>query len=159
MNETAHDQDSDETANATTAIAVRVALSALAILMCALALGAVVALVSLFIGIHPCWLMLIGAPSLIVVLRATGSLSVNAAPAVAVVAILLASVYAECLSAVARVAAITGATFAESLRLGGLALTWQVAELGLSPLSILIYAAATVIGVVIATRGTKTLHA
>ncbi len=88
----------------------RVLLSLFAVLMCALALGAVVALLALFSGIRPCWWMLPGA----------------AVP-------------------IARVSAITGATFSQAWHLGGAALTWQVAELGLSPVSVLVYAAAAII--------------
>jgi hypothetical protein len=123
----------------------RALLSAFAVLMCALALGAVVALLTLFIGIPPCWWMLPGALALTWILRATGSLGGRLAPVIAVFAVLLAGAYAECLTAIARVAAITGATFSEAWHLGGSALTWQVAELGLSPLSVLVYAAAAVI--------------
>ncbi|HEX6614258.1 MAG TPA: hypothetical protein VF022_10375 [Rhodanobacteraceae bacterium] len=123
----------------------RVSLSAFAILMCALALGAVVALLALSTGIRPyCW-MLPGAIVLTWLLRATGSLHGRPAPALAASAVLLAGAYAECLIAIARVAAITGANFSEAWRLGGAALAWQVAELGLSPVGVLIYAAAAIL--------------
>lgn len=137
---------------------LRGALSVLAIVMCALALGAVLALLSLFIGVRPCWPMLLGAPLLIMVLRGTGSLQGRFAPVAAVLAVVLASVYAECLAAVARVAAVTSATFAESLRLGGVALALQVAKLGLSPLSVLVYAAAAVIGAWMVRAGIGAQH-
>ena len=130
----------------------RALLSAFAVLMCALALGAVIALLALFSGIRPCWWMLPGAFVLTWILRATGSLSGRLAPAIAVFAVLLAGAYAECLTAIARVAAITGASFSEAWHLGGAALAWQVAELGLSPLSVLVYAAAAVIAAGMAAR-------
>ena len=123
----------------------RALLSAFAILMCALALGAVVALLALFTGVRPCWWMLPGAIVLTWILRATGSLGGPLAAGLAAFAVLLAGAYAECLTAIARVAAITGASFSEAWRLGGTALTWQVAELGLSPMSVLVYAAAAII--------------
>ena len=134
---------------------LRGVLSVLAILMCALALGAVLALLSLFAGIRPCWLMLVGAPLLVLVLLATGSLQGRIAPAAAAFAVLLAGGYAECLDAVARIAALTGATFTETLHTGGIALTMQVAELGLSPLNVMVYAAAAIIGVWLARSRTQ----
>lgn len=130
----------------------RALLSVFAMLMCALALGAVVALLALFSGIGPCWWMLPGALVLSWILRATGSLGGRLGPGIAAFAVLLAGVYAECLTSVARVAAITGASFSEAWHLGGAALTWQVAELGLSPLSVLVYAAAAIIAGWMATR-------
>ncbi|HEX7130138.1 MAG TPA: hypothetical protein VF217_08760 [Rhodanobacteraceae bacterium] len=133
----------------------RVSLSAFAILMCALALGAVVALLALSTGIRPCWWMLPGAVVLTLLLRATGSLNGWPAPGLAASAVLLAGAYAECLDAIARVAAITGANFSEAWRLGGAALAWQVAELGLSPISVLVYAAAAIIAGWVATRGAR----
>lgn len=139
MNDDAQTSESNDVS--TSARTLRGVLSVLAVLMCALALGAVVALIALFTGVRPCWPMLPGAPLLVWVLRGTGSLRGRFAPAAAVIAVLLAGFYAECLTAIARIAAITGASFAETLRLGGSALTLQVAELGLSPLSILVYAA------------------
>lgn len=123
----------------------RALLALFAVLMCALALGAVVALLALFTGIRPCWWMLPGAVVLTWILRATGSLATRAGPGIAAFSVLLAGAYAECLTAIARVAAITGASFSEAWHLGGAALTWQVAELGLSPLSVLVYAAAAII--------------
>lgn len=123
----------------------RALLAAFAVLMCALALGAVIALLALFTGIRPCWWMLPGAVLLTWILRGTGSLRNLIAPAIAAFAVLLAGAYAECLTAIARVSAITGATFSEAWHLGGAALTSQVAELGLSPVSVLVYAAAAII--------------
>lgn len=125
--------------------ALRAALSALAVLMCALALGAVIGLISLFVSIRAGWLMLIGAPLLAWVLRASGSLQGRLAQFTAAAAVLLAGAYAECLDAIARVAGVTGASFAEAWRLGGAGLMLQVAELGLSPLGVLVYAAAAVL--------------
>ncbi len=124
---------------------MRGVLSMLAVLMCALALGAVVGLVSLLVDIRACWLMLIGVPLLAWVLRASGSLRGRFAPVAAAAAALLASAYAECLDAIARVAAVTGASFAESWHLGGAALMFQITELGLSPFNLLIYAAAALL--------------
>lgn|SRR5690348_1998863 len=132
--------------------AARALLSVFALLMCALALGAVVALLALFTGIRPCWWMLPGAIVLTWILRVTGSLGGSLAPVLAAFAVLLAGAYAECLTAIARVAAITGASFSEAWHLGGAALTWQIAELGLSPLSVLVYAAAAIIAGSLATR-------
>jgi hypothetical protein len=126
-------------------VIVRALLSVFAVLMCALALGAVLALLTLFTGIRPYWWMLAGAVVLTWILRTTGSLRGRAGPGLAAFAVLLAGAYAECLTAIARVAAITGASFSEAWHLGGTALTWQVAELGLSPLSVLVYAAAAII--------------
>jgi hypothetical protein len=123
----------------------RAMLALFAVLMCALALGAVVALLALFSGIRPCWWMLPGATVLTWILRGIGSLRGWLAPGLAAFAVLLAGVYAECLTAIARVSAITGATFSQAWHLGGPALTWQVAELGLSPVSVLVYAAAAII--------------
>lgn len=140
--------NSVRTSHARPPLAPRIAralLSAFAILMCALALGAVVALLALFIGVRPCWWMLPGAIVLTWILRATGSLGGRLAPGLAALSVLLAGAYAECLTAIARVAAITGASFSEAWHLGGTALTWQVAELGLSPMSVLVYAAAAII--------------
>lgn len=135
---------------------LRGALSVLAALMCSLALGALIGLVSLFVDIHACWLMLIGAPLLTWVLRASGSLSGRAAPLAAAAAVVLAGAYAEYLDAIARVAAVTGASFAESWHLGGAALMFQIAELGLSPLSLLVYSAAALLAAFLATRGHDT---
>lgn len=130
--------------------ALRGALSVLAVLMCALALGATTGLVSLFVDIRACWLMLIGAPLLTWILRASGSLRGRFAPLAAAAAVVLAGAYAEYLDAIARVAAVTGASFAESWHLGGAALMFQIAELGLSPLSLLVYAAAALLAAFLA---------
>lgn len=151
--------NSRATDQAGASLATRIAralLSLFAVLMCALALGAVVALLALFSDIRPCWWMLPGAIVLTWILRATGSLATRAGPAVAALAVLLGGAYAECLTAIARVAAITGASFSEAWHLGGAALAWQVAELGLSPLSVLVYAAAAIIAGWMATRSRNT---
>lgn len=124
---------------------LRALLAVFAVLMCALALGAVIALLTLFSGIRPCWWMLPGAVALTWILRGTGSLHGRLAPVFSAFAVLLGGAYAECLTAIARVSAITGASFSEAWRLGGAALTWQVAELGLSPVSVLVYAAAAIL--------------
>ena len=137
--------DQSETPPSIGARFVQIALSLLAILLCASALGAVLGLAAVFIGVSPCWPMLVGAPVLTWVLRASGSLRLPAAPLFAVVAVLLAGAYAECLDAIVRISAVTGAAFAEAWHLGGGALTLQVAQLGLSPLSVLIYTVAAII--------------
>lgn len=123
----------------------RALVAVFAVLMCALALGAVIALLALFSGVSPCWWMLPGAAVLTWILRGTGSLRGRLAPVFAACAVLLGGAYAECLAAIARVSAITGASFSEAWHLGGAALTWQVAELGLSPVSVLVYAAAAIL--------------
>ncbi|HET6913639.1 MAG TPA: hypothetical protein VFH71_09930 [Rhodanobacteraceae bacterium] len=145
----------DQTGVSLAARSARALLSLFAVLMCALALGAVVALLALFTGIRPCWWMLPGAVVLTWILRGTASLRGKLAPGIAAFAVLLAGAYAECLTAIARVAAITGASFSEAWHLGGAALTWQVAELGLSPLSVLVYAAAAIIAGWMATRNAR----
>lgn len=137
--------DQRETPPSLGARIMQIALSLLAILLCASALGAVLGLVALSSGVPPCWPMLVGAPILTWVLRTSGSLRLPAPPLFAVVAVLLAGAYAECLDAVARVSAVTGAAFAEAWHLGGGALTLQVAQLGLSPLNVLVYAVAAII--------------
>jgi hypothetical protein len=123
---------------------IHVALSLFAVLACALALGAVIGLIALFARISPCWPMLLGAPVLTWVLRASGSLRLPFAPLFAAAAVLLAGAYAECLDAIARISAVTGATFSEAWHLGGAAFALQVAELGLSPLSVIVYAVAAI---------------
>jgi hypothetical protein len=122
----------------------RALLSLFAVLMCALAVGAVIALLALFIGIRPCWWMLPGAVVLSWTLRGTGSLRGRFAPVLAAFAVLLGGAYAECLTAIARISAITGASFSDAWHLGGAGLALQVAELGLSPVSVLVYAAAAI---------------
>ncbi len=131
---------------------VQVSLSLFAILVCALALGAVIGLIALFARISPCWPMLIGAPLLGLILRGTGSLRIPLAPFFAAAAVLLAGAYAECLDAIARISAVTGASFSEAWRLGGMAFALQVAELGLSPLSVIVYATAAILVAGIANR-------
>lgn len=136
-----------------TARLLRGVLSVLATLMCSLALGALIGLVSLIVDVRACWPMLIGAPLLTWVLRASGSLSGRAAPLAATAAVVLAGAYAEYLDAIARVAAVTGASFAESWHRGGAALMFQIAKLGLSPLSLLVYAAAALLAAWMAKKG------
>ncbi len=135
----------DEVRTSTIARVVQFLLSLFAIVVCALALGAVIGLISLFGRMSPCWPMLIGAPVLAWVLRASGSLRVPLAQLFVAAAVLLAGAYAECLDAIARISAVTGASFSEAWHLGGAAFTLEVAELGLSPLSIIVYAAAAII--------------
>jgi len=115
----------------------------------------VIALLALFTDIRPCWWMLPGALVLTWILGATGSLAGLLAPVISASAVLLAGAYAECLTAIARIAATTGASFSEAWHLGGAALTWQVAELGLSPVSVLVYAAAAVLAGWLATRSAR----
>ncbi|HJU25549.1 MAG TPA: hypothetical protein VJ722_02620 [Rhodanobacteraceae bacterium] len=128
-----------------TARATHVLLSLFAIVVCALALGAVTGLIALFSGLRACWPMLLGAPLLTWILRGTGSLRLPLAPLFAAAAVLLAGAYAECLDAIARISAVTGASFSEAWHLGGAAFMLQVAELALSPLSVLIYAAEAIL--------------
>lgn len=111
-------------------------------LMCTLATGAVAAFAALMTGIRPCWTILILALPLTLVLKACGCLHTRWAAAVAALAILLAGFYAACLVAIARIAASTGFSFGQAFHTGGIALTLQVAELGLDALSVLVYAAA-----------------
>lgn len=132
--------------------AIHVVLSLFAVLVCALALGAVIGLAALFMRISPCWPMLLGAPVLTWVLRASGSLRIAFAPLFAALAVLLAGAYAESLDAIARISAVTGASFSEAWHLGGAAFALQVAELGLSPLSVIIYAVAAIIAAWMAMR-------
>jgi len=134
--------------------AIHIVLSLFAIVVCALALGAVIGLVSLFGHISPCWPMLLGAPVLAWILRASGSLRISLAPLFVAIAVLLAGAYAECLDAIARISAVTGASFSEAWRLGGASFTLQVAELALSPLSIIVYTAAAIIAAGVARRRT-----
>lgn len=130
--------------------AVHAIVSLFAIAVCALALGAVIGLISLFARISPCWPMLVGAPVLTWILRGTGSLRIPLASLFAAAAVLLASAYAECLDAIARISAVTGTSFSEAWHLGGGALTLQVAELRLSPLSVIVYAAAAIVAALMA---------
>jgi hypothetical protein len=124
--------------------AIHLALSLFAVLVCALALGAVIGLIALFARISPCWPMLLGAPLLTWVLRASGSLRIPFAPLFAALAVLLAGAYAECLDAIARISAVTGASFSEAWHLGGVGFALQVAELALSPLSVIVYGVAAI---------------
>lgn len=125
--------------------------SAFGWLMCTLATGAVAAFAALVAGVRPCWLILLLAVPLTVVLKFCGCLYARLAGPVAAGAVLLAGFYAACLVAVARVAAATGFPFGEAFRTGGIGLTLQVAKLGLDALSILVYAAAAVLAAMLAT--------
>lgn len=119
-------------------------------LMCTLATGAVAAFAALVTGIRPAWLVLLLAVPLTLVLKFCGCLHARSAGAVAAAAILLAGFYAACLVAVARIAAATGYPFGEAFRTGGFGLTLQVAKLGLSAASVLLYAAAAVLAAMVA---------
>ena len=119
-------------------------------LMCTLATGAVAAFAALLLGIRPCWLVLLLAVPLTVVLKFCGCLHARWAGPVAAAAVLLAGFYAACLVSIARIAAATGFPFGGALRTGGLGLTLQVAKLGLSAASVLVYAGAAVLAAVIA---------
>lgn len=113
--------------------------------MCTLATGAVAAFAALVIGLRPAWLVLLLAVPLTLVLKFCGCLHARIAGAVAAAAVLLAGFYAACLVAVARVAAATGYPFGEAFHTGGFGLTLQVAKLGLSATSVLVYAGAAVL--------------
>jgi hypothetical protein len=147
--------DHDQVGASVTGRIVQVVLSLFAIAVCALALGAVAGLAALFGGVRTCWPMLIGAPVLTWILRASGSLRVPLAPLFAAAAVLLAGAYAECLDAIARISAVTGASFAEAWHLGGAAFALQVAELGLSPLSVIVYAVAAIVAASMASRSLR----
>ncbi len=120
-------------------------------LMCTLATGAVAAFAALVMGIRPVWMILLLTIPLTLVLKFCGCLYTRWAGSVAVLAVLLAGTYAACLVAVARVAAATGYPFGQAFRTGGLGLTLQVAKLGLSAASVLVYAGAAVLAAIIAT--------
>jgi vitamin B12 transport system permease protein len=124
-------------------------------LMCTLATGAVAAFVALVADIRPCWSILLLAMPLTLVLKFCGSLHARWAGSVAAIAILLAGTYAACLVAIARVAAATGFPFGQALRTGGVGLVLQVAKLGLSAVSILVYAGAAVLAAMLASWMTR----
>lgn len=119
--------------------------------MCTLATGAVAAFAALVLGVRPSWTILLLAIPLTLVLKFCGCLHARWAGSVAALAVLLAGAYAECLVAIARVAAATGYPFGEALRTGGLGLTLQVARLGLSAASVLLYAGGAVLAAILAT--------
>jgi vitamin B12 transport system permease protein len=119
-------------------------------LMCTLATGAVAAFATLVADIRPCWLILSLAAPLTLVLKFCGCLYGRWAGATAAGAILLAGFYAACLVAIVRVAAATGFPFGQALRTGGIGLVLQVAKLGLSAVSILVYAGAAVLAALLA---------
>lgn len=127
------------------ACAVAALTAAFGWLMCTLAAGAVAAFAALVTGLRPAWLVLLLAVPLTLVLKFCGSLHARSAGAVAAAAVLLAGFYAACLVAIARIAAATGYPFGEALHTGGFGLTLQVAKLGLSAASVLVYAAAAVL--------------
>lgn len=120
-------------------------------LMCTLATGAVAAFAALVMGVRPSWTILLLTIPLTLVLKFCGCLYARWAGSVAALAVLLAGAYAACLVAVARVAAATGYPFGEAFRTGGLGLTLQVAKLGLSATSVLVYAGAAVLAAIVAT--------
>jgi len=120
-------------------------------LMCTLATGAVAAFAALVLGVRPSWMILLLAIPLTLVLKFCGCLYARWAGSVAALAVLLAGAYAASLVAVARVAAATGYPFGEAFRTGGIGLTLQVAKLGLSAASVLLYAGAAVLAAILAT--------
>lgn len=119
--------------------------------MCTLATGAVAAFLALIVGTRPDWLVLVLALPLTVVLKFCGCLHVRWPAPVAAAAVLLAGFYAVCLTAIARVAAATGFPFGQAFTTGGTGLVLQVGKLGLTALSLLIYAAAAVLAALVAT--------
>ena len=120
-------------------------------LMCTLATGAVAAFAALVMGVRPSWTILLLTIPLTLVLKFCGCLYARWAGSVAALAVLLAGAYAACLVAIARVAAATGYPFGEAFRTGGIGLMLQVAKLGLSAASVLLYAGAAVLAVILAT--------
>lgn len=120
-------------------------------MMCTLATGAVAAFASLVMGVRPSWMILLLAMPLTLVLKFCGCLHARWAGSVAALAVLLAGAYAACLVAIARIAAATGYPFGEAFHTGGIGLTLQVAKLGLSAASVLLYAGAAVLAAIIAT--------
>jgi vitamin B12 transport system permease protein len=139
------------TSRSTVARVSAVVTAAFGWLMCTLATGAVAAFAALVLGVRPSWIILLLAIPLTVVLKFCGCLYARWAGSVAALAVLLAGAYAACLVAIARVAAATGYPFGEAFRTGGIGLTLQVAKLGLSAASVLLYAGAAVLAVIIAT--------
>lgn len=120
-------------------------------LMCTTATGAVAAFAAIVSGIRPGWLVLLLAVPLTLVLKLCGCLQTRRAWPVAALAVLSAGFYATCLVALARIAAVTGFPFGQALRTGGFGLLLQVAKLGLSASSILVYAGAAVLAAIVAT--------
>lgn len=127
-------------------------------LMCTLAAGAVAAFAALVLGVRPIWPLLLLALPLTLALKFCGCLIDHWAAPLAAAAVLLAGFYAACLVAIARVAAATGFPFGLAFRTGGIALTLQVAKLGLNALSILVYAGAAVLAAALATRLASPRH-
>jgi hypothetical protein len=126
--------------------------SAFGWLMCTLATGATAAFVAIVIGVRPCWIILLLALPLTLVLKFCGCIIERWAAVVAALAVLLAGFYAAALVAIARTAAAIGFPFGQAFRTGGIGLILQVAELGLNALSILVYAGAAIIAALLATR-------
>src|SRR6185312_2103751 len=106
-------------------------------LMCTLATGAVAAFAALVLGIRPSWMILLLTIPLTLVLKFCGCLYARWAGSVAALAALLAGA--------------TGYPFGQALRTGGIGLTLQVAKLGLSAASVLVYAGAAVLAAIVAT--------
>ncbi|TAN09050.1 MAG: hypothetical protein EPN38_00715 [Rhodanobacteraceae bacterium] len=121
-------------------------------LMCTLATGAVAAFAALVLGVRPSWLLLLLALPLTVALKFCGCLYGRWSAPVAAASVLLAGFYAACLVAIARIAAATGFPFGLAFRTGGIALTLQVAKLGLNALSVLVYAGAAALAAALAAR-------
>lgn len=119
--------------------------------MCTLAAGAVAAFAALVMDVRPSWTILLLTIPLTLVLKFCGCLQMRWAGSVAALAVLLAGAYAASLVAIARVAAATGYPFGEAFRTGGIGLTLQVAKLGLSAASVLLYAGAAVLAAILAT--------
>jgi hypothetical protein len=120
-------------------------------LMCTLATGAVAAFAALILGVRPSWMILLLTIPLTLALKFCGCLEARWAGSVAALAVLLAGAYAASLVAIARIAAATGYPFGEAFRTGGIGLTLQVAKLGLSAASVLLYAGAAVLAAIVAT--------
>ena len=154
MDDPAHSMSTAPPTRRSTAIAARVAgglVSVFGWLMCTLATGALSAFAALVIGIRPCWMILVLALPLTLVLKLCGCLYARWTGAIAALAVLLAGFYAVCLVAIARIAATTGFPFGLAFRTGGFGLTLQVAELGLDAVAVLVYAGAAVIAAILAT--------
>lgn len=118
--------------------------------MCTLAAGAVAAFASLVLGMRPYWLILILALPLTWLLHACGCLYRPRAGAIAALAVLVAALYAINLDAVARIAAVTGRPFGDAFRTGGIALMWQVAELGLHSTAVAVIVTAAALAALLA---------
>ena len=133
-----------------TARAIAVLTSAFGWLMCTLAAGAVAAFAAIVFDVRPCWIILVLALPLTVVLKLCGCLLPRSAAVVAALAVLVAGCYADCLVAIARIAAVTGFPFGQAFHVGGIGLMLQVAELGLSAVSVLAFAGAAAAAAIVA---------